>query len=160
MKKHVITIPFEVFDHRSELPEEIRNLLNKAQQARESAYAPYSHFKVGAAILLESGEIITGNNQENAAYPSGLCAERVAAYHAASNFPNQKMIALAVVVEEENTTSEIPATPCGSCRQSLFEFEQKQHAPLSVYCMAKSGKIVKISSVSDLLPFGFGPDSL
>src|SRR5699024_3843898 len=107
MKKHEITIPFEVFDHRSELPEEIRNLLNKAQQARESAYAPYSHFKVGAAILLESGEIITGNNQENAAYPSGLCAERVAAYHAASNFPDQKMIALAVVVEEENTTSEI-----------------------------------------------------
>lgn len=160
MKKEIVNISIEVYQSFDKLPENIQNLFNKAQQAREQAYAPYSHFKVGAAVLLDSGEIVIGNNQENAAYPSGLCAERVAVYSAAANFPSQKIRALAVAVNDKNNRLDKPAAPCGSCRQSLFEFEQKQKTPFPVYFMGEKGKIIKSNSVSDLLPFGFGPDSL
>lgn len=160
MKKQNLTISVEVYQDVMELPENIQELFNKAQQAREQAYAPYSHFKVGAAILLDSGEIVIGSNQENAAYPSGLCAERVAVYAAAANFPNSKIIALVVVVGPKNTHLDKPAAPCGSCRQSLFEFEQKQKSPFPIYFMGENGTLLKTNSVSDLMPFGFGPDSL
>ena len=129
--------------------------MKKAHQARENAYAPYSLFKVGAAILMDSGKIITGNNQENAAFPSGLCAERVAAFSAGSQFPNEifKAMALTAGSVKHKTISPIP--PCGACRQSLAEYEVNQGTPISIYFMGESGKVVKAYSVKDLLPLIF-----
>lgn len=145
----------EVFESVSDLPTAIQKLMKMAHQARENAYAPYSLFKVGAAILMDSGQIITGNNQENAAFPSGLCAERVAAFAAGSQFPNEifKAMALTAGSVKHKTISPIP--PCGACRQSLAEYEVKQGTPISIYFMGKSGKVVKANSVKDLLPLIF-----
>lgn len=145
----------EVFESVSDLPTAIQKLMEKAHQARENAYAPYSLFKVGAAILMDSGEIITGNNQENAAFPSGLCAERVAAFSAGSQFPNEifKAMALTAGSVKHKTISPIP--PCGACRQSLAEYEVNQGTPISIYFMGESGKVVKANSVKDLLPLIF-----
>lgn len=148
-------IDFNIFAEVSELPEEIQELMEKAKQARENAYAPYSEFKVGAAILLDSGEITVGCNQENAAYPSGLCAERVAIFHCGAVFPDQNIKALAITARSKNHKLEEPIGPCGACRQSLLEYEQKQHSPIAIYFMGETGKIVKVSAIRDLLPFGF-----
>lgn len=160
MKKQTIKIPLEVYESISELPENIQKLMNKAQQAREGAYAPYSRFKVGAALLMDSGDVTTGNNQENAAYPSGLCAERVVVFSAGANFPGHTMTALAITVRAENHQIDKPLAPCGACRQSLLEYEQKQKSPLAIYFMGETGSIVKVASVADLLPFGFGAEDL
>jgi cytidine deaminase len=155
VRKIKIEAELEVFESVSDLPNAVQSLMDKAHQAREYAYAPYSFFKVGAAILMESGQIITGNNQENAAFPSGLCAERVAAFSAASRFPNEifKAMALTAGSIKHKTTSPIP--PCGACRQSLAEYEVKQGAPIPIYFMGESGKVVKSNSIKDLLPLIF-----
>ncbi len=155
MKKQIIEIQLEVFETISELPKNIQELMNKAQQARENAYAPYSLFRVGAAILMASGEITVGNNQENAAYPSGLCAERVAIFHTGALFPNEKINAMAITARSLNQSLSEPIGPCGACRQSIAEYEQKQKSPIAIYFMGETGKIVKVASVMDLLPLGF-----
>ncbi len=155
MKKQKIEIALEVFETISELPKEIQELMNKAQQARENAYAPYSHFRVGAALRLSSGEIVKGNNQENAAFPSGLCAERVAVFNAGANFPNKTITALAIAVRAENKEVAEAIAPCGACRQALAEYEQKQKSPIAIYFMGETGEIIKVASVMDLLPLGF-----
>lgn len=154
-KKSKIEIELEVFESLSELPKDIQELMESAREARENAYAPYSHFKVGAAILLESGEITIGSNQENAAYPSGLCAERVAIFHCGAVYPNQVIKAMAITASSENHQLSEPIGPCGACRQSLSEYEQNQETPILIYFMGESGKIIKVSSVKDLLPLGF-----
>ncbi len=155
MKKQKIEIPLEVFEAVSELPIDIQELMNKAQQARENAYAPYSRFRVGAALQLSSGKIVLGNNQENAAFPSGLCAERVAVFNAGANFPNETITALAITVRSENKKISEAIAPCGACRQSLAEYEQKQKSPIEIYFMGETGEIIKVASVMDLLPLGF-----
>ncbi len=129
--------------------------MNKAHEARNNAYAPYSHFKVGAAIALENGEIVTGNNQENAAFPSGLCAERVAAFNAGANNPNVKMLAMALTAGSVQHKTKVPIPPCGACRQSLAEYEVNQEQPIALYFMGATGKVVKSKSVQDLLPLIF-----
>jgi|SRR5690606_4064412 len=155
MEKQKIEIQLEVFETVSELPKNIQKLMDKAQQARENAYAPYSLFKVGAAVLMASGEITLGNNQENAAYPSGLCAERVAIFHTGALFPNEKISAMAITARSLNQTLAQPIGPCGACRQSMAEYEQKQKSPIAIYFMGETGKIIKVDSVMDLLPLGF-----
>ena len=155
MKKQKIEIELEVFEALSELPKDIQELMNKAQQARENAYAPYSHFRVGAALRLTSGKIVTGNNQENAAFPSGLCAERVAIFNAGANFPNETITDLAITVRAESHEVAEAIAPCGACRQSLAEYEQKQKTPIAIYFMGETGDIIKVASVMDLLPLGF-----
>ena len=155
MKNIKIETTLEVYDSVSELSEEIQKLVNKAHEARKKAYAPYSHFNVGAAILLENGEIIEGNNQENAAFPSGLCAERVAAFYAGSRFPKVSFKALAIAAGSTKSINETPIPPCGSCRQSLAEYEVNQDAPIEVYFMGEKGKVVKADSVKSLLPLIF-----
>mgnify|MGYP003145403301 CR=1 FL=1 len=147
MKKQKIEIALEVFESISELPKDIQELMNKAQQARENAYAPYSRFRVGAAVRLSSGEIVIGNNQENAAFPSGLCA--------GANFPNETITDLAITVRAESHEVTEAIAPCGACRQSLAEYEQKQKSPISIYFMGETGEIIKVASVMDLLPLGF-----
>ncbi|MCG2419200.1 cytidine deaminase [Aequorivita sp. F47161] len=155
MKKQKIEIALEVFDTVSELPKDIQELMNKAQQARENAYAPYSHFKVGAALRLVSGKIVLGSNQENAAFPSGLCAERVAVFSAGANFPNEIITDLAITVRAESHEVIEAIAPCGACRQSLAEYEQKQKSPITIYFMGETGEIIKVASIMDLLPLGF-----
>ena len=155
MKNIRIEINLEVFESILDLPPTIQILMNKAHEARENAYAPYSHFKVGAALQLDSGEIILGNNQENAAYPSGLCAERVAVFHAGATHPNVKMISMAITAKSLKNKLTTPVAPCGSCRQVLAEYEVKQDTPIAIYFMGETGKIVKSNSIKDLLPLIF-----
>lgn len=155
MKKQKIEVALEVYETISELPKAIQELMYKAQQAREHAYAPYSRFRVGAALRLASGEIVLGNNQENAAFPSGLCAERVAVFNAGANFPDKTITALAITVRAESHQVTEAIAPCGACRQSLAEYEQKQKTPIAIYFMGETGQIFKVASVKDLLPLGF-----
>lgn len=155
MKNIKIETTLEVYDSIIELPAAIQKLINKAHEARKKAYAPYSHFNVGAAILMDNGEIIEGNNQENAAFPSGLCAERVAAFYAGSKFPNMSFKAMAISAGSTKTVNETPIPPCGACRQSLAEYEVNQKSPIAVYFTGAKGKVVKAASIKSLLPLLF-----
>ncbi|MGJ8666864.1 MAG: cytidine deaminase [Patiriisocius sp.] len=155
MKKHIIETVLEVYDSVSELPQNIQNLMNKAQKARDNAYAPYSSFMVGAALQLANGKIVQGNNQENAAYPSGLCAERVAVFYAGATYPGVAINTVAITVKSLNHKVETPTPPCGACRQSLAEYEVNQKSPMNVYFMGEKGKVVKANSIKDLLPLVF-----
>lgn len=143
------------------VPVPIKDLLEKAEIAAQKAYAPYSKFQVGCAILLENKEIIYGNNQENAAYPSGICAERVAIFAASANHPKVKIQAIAIRAFAENFTVDYPITPCGACRQVLLEYQilQKEQ-PIPVYMQGESGNILVLNDVRDLLPFGFFEEKL
>ena len=160
MKNIKIEIDLEVFESVSKLPFSIQKLMDKAHEARDRAYAPYSSFKVGSALQLNSGEIITGNNQENAAYPSGLCAERVAIFYAGSQYPEAKVNSIAISAKSlhSKTTKAVP--PCGACRQVLAEYEVKQNSLIEIYFMGESGKVLKSSSVKDLLPLIFDSNFL
>ncbi|NLP56815.1 cytidine deaminase [Lutibacter sp. B1] len=155
MKKVEIKTQITVFDSINELPDLAKSLMNKAIEAKQKAYAPYSKFTVGAALLLENGKIIIGNNQENAAYPSGICAERVAIWKASSDFPDIKILKLAISASSSSQIVKEPVAPCGACRQTLSEYEIKQKDTIEVYFMGQEGKIIKTDSVLDLLPIAF-----
>jgi len=155
MKTITIVAVFEVFDSFEKLPKEVQHLMEKAFEARNTAYAPYSKFKVGAAILLDNKEIISGSNQENASYPSGLCAERTAIYYAGAKFPQAKIKRIAISAKSMNHHLVIPIPPCGACRQAISEYEVKQEAPIEIYFMGEGGKVIKSNSLKDLLPLGF-----
>ncbi|WP_298780332.1 cytidine deaminase [uncultured Polaribacter sp.] len=155
MKKINIATPAIVFSNVSELSVADKLLMDKAIEARKKAYAPYSKFNVGAAILLENNEIILGNNQENAAYPSGMCAERVAIWRVGSEFPDVKILKLAITASSLIKKVDKPIGPCGACRQSLSEYEIKQKQPFQVLFMGEVGEIVKTESLLSLLPFSF-----
>jgi cytidine deaminase len=155
MKEIKIESTFTVFDNLIELPNDVSYLMQKAIEARQKAYAPYSNFTVGAAILLENNEIVTGNNQENASYPSGLCAERTAIYFAGSQFPNVKIIRMAITAGSKIKQTTEPIPPCGACRQAISEYEVKQNVPIEIYFMGETGKIVKSNSLANLLPLIF-----
>lgn len=137
---------------------EERQLAEQAVEAAERAYAPYSDFHVGAAALLANGKIVTGNNQENAAYPSGLCAERVTLFYAGARYPDVAVRTLAIAAV---AGGEIQATisPCGACRQVLLETEQRYGSPMRVLLCGKE-KVVAFSSAADLLPLCFGRENL
>ena len=155
MKKIKIETEFDVYDTISELAIPVQNLINKAAEAREKAYAPYSQFLVGAALELENGEIILGNNQENASYPAGLCAERTAIYYAGAEFPNQKILRMAIVAGSTKNPTTKPIPPCGACRQALSEYEVKQNSEMELYFMGTSGQIAFSKSVENILPWVF-----
>lgn len=155
MKKIEISTSATLFNSISELSTEDKMLMEQAILARENAYAPYSKFSVGAALLLANGEIIVGNNQENAAYPSGMCAERVAIWNAGARFPNVKILQLAIAAKSANSLVDKPVGPCGACRQSLSEYEFKQQQPFEILFMGEVGEVVKVTSLQSLLPFSF-----
>lgn len=142
-----------------ESSESIKKLIEKAKLATSDAYAPYSNFHVGAAVLLADGNIITGNNQENAAYPSGLCAERVAIFAANSQYPKTAVEAIAIAAFHDGRYTDMPCCPCGSCRQTLTEVENRFNHPVRVIMYGES-KIYEVASASDLLPISFGKESL
>ncbi len=157
-EKKITTVIYE-YNSVKELNSDEQKLINASKEAVKNAYAPYSKFQVGAAVLLENGEIITGTNQENAAYPSGLCAERVAVFYANSKYPDVPVIAIAVTAFTNNKFVQTPIPPCGSCRQVLTETETRFKKPIKVYLVSESG-ITVINNAKDLLPLNFDESSL
>jgi len=155
MKEVKIESTLTVFDNYDELPKAVASLMDKAIEARQKAYAPYSKFSVGAAILLDNNQIVTGNNQENASYPSGLCAERTAIYYAGSQFPDAKIVTMALTAGSRINQTITPIPPCGACRQAIAEYEVKQETPIEIYFMGETGKIVQSKSLANLLPLVF-----
>ncbi len=155
MKEVKIESIFTVYDSLDELPQEISSLMFEAIKVRQLAYAPYSNFNVGAAILLDNNEIVTGNNQENASYPSGICAERTAIYYAGAHHPDAKIVRMAISAASKNQTTKVPIPPCGACRQAIAEYEVKQNAPIEIYFMGETGKVMKSNSLANLLPLIF-----
>lgn len=153
MKKE-IKIEIEVYNSINELESIEQELIAKAKQIAKQAHAPYSKFYVGAALLLENGEIVTGNNQENAAYPSGICAERTAIFYANAQYPDQAIKTLAVAVFYNDKFEEDPVTPCGACRQVMLESENRYNTSMRVI-MTGEKQIYVANSVKDLLPLSF-----
>lgn len=160
MKEIRIETVFQSFDDISELPHDVNHLMDMAKEARKNAHAPYSNFTVGAAILLDNNEIVTGNNQENASYPSGLCAERTAIYYAGAKYPNAKILQIAIVAGSLKAETSQPIPPCGACRQAIAEYEVNQKSPIEIYFMGTSGKILKSNSLENLLPLIFDKSQL
>ncbi len=154
MKKEKITLEYYSFSSASQLSAEQNQLLQKALQAAENAHAPYSKFKVGAALELADGTIILGNNQENAAYPSGLCAERVALFAAGANHPYTAIIRIAIVAPL-NPHPEIITPPCGSCLQVMAESRSRQNQPIELILSSKGESGLLAPDVSTFLPFLF-----
>lgn len=142
------------------LDAQTRELMQKAVEVRKQAYAPYSKFRVGAAILLENGKVVIGSNQESAAYPSGLCAERVAVFQAGSLYPNTKILKIIISATSDISPTKRPTPPCGACRQSISEYEQKQDVPIEIYFMGETGEVYKSDSLENLLPLSFHKDFL
>lgn len=132
----------------------------QAAQARAKAYAPYSKFTVGAAILLDNGQVVQGSNQENAAYPSGLCAERVAIYYAGATYPDAKIIKMFITASPQDRDLTEPIPPCGSCRQAIVEYELKQDLAIEIFFMGAQGDIYKSDSIKNLLPLVFDKSHL
>ncbi len=149
----VDTIVYE-YSNLSELSELEQKLVEEAKNATIKSYSPYSMFKVGSSILLENGEIICGNNQENAAYPSGLCAERVALFYANSKYSDQKVKIIAIAAKGKNGFTKEPVSPCGSCRQVMIESEERFESPIKLILFGES-KIRVLLNVTQLLPLGF-----
>ncbi|TRX20676.1 cytidine deaminase [Flavobacterium franklandianum] len=160
MKDIIISTRFSAFESVTQLPSDIQNLMAQAVAVRKNAYAPYSKFRVGAALLLDNGKIVLGSNQENAAYPSGLCAERVAVFQAGAIYPDAKILKMAITAASDSNQTTAPIPPCGSCRQSIAEYEIKQDFPIEIYFMGEIGAIYKSDSLKNLLPFMFDKNFL
>lgn len=155
-----LNISLQAYNGIEELPATERHLLEQARQAAENAYAPYSHFYVGAALLTAEGVIIKGNNQENAAYPSGLCAERTALFAAGANNPDLQVKMLAVTARREGEEQYTAANPCGACRQVMAEYEDKQKSPIRIIMEGQNGEIWVAEGIDILLPFRFSKENL
>ena len=151
MEKRKLSFELLVYKTADELSKEDQELIKHAKSAQENAYAPYSGFKVGAAVRLENGEVIIGSNQENSSYPAGLCAERVAVFQAGAKFPGVVIETIAILV-----ASDVPAAPCGSCRQAISEYEQRQEKPIRILMQGNSNEVWKCNSLADILPLAFG----
>ena len=154
MTEKKLEIRYAAYADVAEMEPGDRALVEAAREAQKSSYAPYSHFNVGAAIYLENGEIVTGSNQENAASPSGLCAERTAMFAAGARYPGVPMLALAIVGGPDFGICDDPATPCGACRQVMAEYQKIGGKPMAII-MAGRNAIWKFEKVEDMLPFIF-----
>lgn len=155
------TCELEIHENYDSFAEQERELFNAAHSALSDAYAPYSHFRVGAAVRLENGLLFKGNNQENAAYPSGLCAERVALFYAMANNIGIPPSAIAVTVDyARHPNFDKLVSPCGACRQVIAEYEHHFSKPIKIYLLGRGQKVCVVSSMSDLLPMLFSGDIL
>ena len=159
MKKIQIHVDIEEYQNIAELTETDQNLVEEAKKATKLSYSPYSKFSVGAAVLLENGEIIVGSNQENSAYPSSLCAERVALYYANSKYPDVPVKSLAICAFYKGKFKVIPTPPCGSCRQVMLETETRFKTPIRLILYG-TDKIQIVQNAKDLLPLSFTSDNL
>lgn len=160
MTEKNISFKYEEYNSIEELNSENKHLLDEATKASLNAYAPYSKFNVGAAIKCNDGTITIGSNQENAAYPSGLCAERVAIFAAMSQNPNAHIEKVAITIKSHNGNSLEPVAPCGACRQVIAEYEHKQGKKIEIIFSGESGRTIIINGISNLLPFTFNSDNL
>jgi cytidine deaminase len=160
MKKQVHQFSYELYDSAEELDAADAALLNKAKEVTAQAYAPYSRFRVGAAARLDNGQVVTGTNQENASFPAGICAERVLMSTASSLFPGAAIETLAVSYFSEKGPSDNPISPCGICRQSLQEFEQRTGKPIRLILGGQEGIVYIIPQAFSLLPLAFTADEL
>ena len=160
MEKLVFRAEFEIYERLDDLPADIQELYAHAIEARDRAYAPFSDFPVGAAVLLGDGQIVSGNNQENASFPVGLCAERTTIHQAASRYSDPLIKTLVVVAGSRSKDNQEPVAPCGVCRQAIAQYELRQNCAIPIYFKGAEGPIYKASSVADLLPFTFGDSYL
>ena len=155
MKEISINTSFTVYQSFAELPQDVQSLMEQAVEIRKKAYAPYSKFRVGAALLLDNGKVVLGSNQENAAYPSGLCAERVAIFQSGAIYPEAKIVKMAISAASDTNKTTTPIPPCGACRQSISEYEFKQDYPIEIYFMGETGEVYLSKSLNNLLPLAF-----
>lgn len=158
MKELNIRIDVRIYEYE-ELNAADRELIDAAREATKRSYAPYSHFSVGAAARLASGIIVTGTNQENAAYPSGLCAERTTLFYANSRYPDQPVDTLAIAARTEKDFIDTPIPPCGACRQVILETEKRYGQPIRILLYGKEC-IYEIESIGDLLPLSFDASAM
>lgn len=154
MTNKELKINYTEYNSLEEMSPEDRELALAAIAMTENSYAPYSNFNVGAAVRLDDGSIVKGSNQENAAYPSGLCAERTAMFYANANYPDKAMTAIAVAGAQNGKLCEEPATPCAACRQVMVQYQRKGGVPMNILIVGEN-KIWKFESVDDILPFAF-----
>jgi cytidine deaminase len=159
MKTTEIKITVYEFANIDELPDNDQNLLLEARQITAFAYAPYSGFHVGAAVLLGNGKVVTGNNQENSAYPSGLCAERVALFYANANYPDSEVKTIAISAAKNGILVNDPVKPCGGCRQALAEAEVRFETPIRIILDGQDS-IMVLNGVESLLPLSFSKKDL
>lgn len=155
MEERNFTISYQSFNGLEELNEQDRAMCLQAEEALKTSYSPYSGFKVGTAVKLKGGSIVLGSNQENVAYPSGLCAERVALYKIGSNDPDAVIESMAITAKTDNFAIEKPVTCCGGCLQVMAEFEQKQNQEIEVLFYCINGEILKVKGIKNLMPFVF-----
>lgn len=151
---------YQEYASEDELSANDIELLKEARKACQTSYSPYSHFQVGAAVRLSDNTIVRGSNQENAAYPSGLCAERVALFNIGANHSGKTIKSIAVAAKREEDEFFLPVTPCGSCRQVMLEFEHKQSEPIEFIMRSGENSWIKTKTCKVLLPFSFDKNSL
>lgn len=154
-----LEITYSEYSSVDELPQNDANLLNAAIEALNGSYAPYSNFNVGAAVLLDNGVIVKGSNQENIAYPSGLCAERTALFSAHANYPDNKVVSIALTSSQNGILLATPPFPCGACRQVMAQTQTRNGSPLRII-IGGSDKIFVFNSVESLLPFIFASEEV
>ena len=154
MTSKEIRIVYNEYESLDQLELRDRELAQAAIEATKGSYAPYSHFNVGAAVRLDNGQIVKGSNQENAAYPSGICAERTAMFYASANYPENAMTAIAITASQNGTLCDNPVTPCGSCRQVMAQYQTKGGQPMEILLVGGK-KIWKFGKVDDVLPLIF-----
>jgi cytidine deaminase len=160
MVKKDIRITVEEYPSVDDLDQADRELMDLAEEAISNAYAAYSHYRVGAALKLSNGKVFTGNNQENAAYPSGLCAERVAMFYAKSQYPDTSVEAIAISARADDFVIQDAVAPCGACRQAMAEYENQQGKAIHVVMKGEKGPVLSVASIHDLLPLMFHAEEL
>lgn len=160
MEEQIVQFQYQVYESIQELELDDRLLLEAAQQATQHAYAPYSNFRVGAAVRLLNKELVIGSNQENASFPVGICAERVALSTVSSVHPGETISSMAVSYQSESNKSNTPISPCGICRQTLSEAQQRQKSPIRLILGGMTGRVYVISNAGNLLPLVFTGEEL
>jgi cytidine deaminase len=160
IQKKNISISFVEYSSIDELNNSDRNLCLDSLKAMASSHSPYSGFRVGVAVLLASGKVVYGSNQENVAYPSGLCAERVALFTIGSAYPDDKIISMAISAQTDHFEIKEPVTSCGACLQVMAEYEKKQSSPINVLFYCLNGSVICTAGIKSLLPFAFAETRL
>ena len=155
MQKRNISISFDEYNSLDELNSQDQILCIEAKKAMSNSHSPYSGFRVGVAVQLESGRIVYGSNQENVAYPSGLCAERVALFMIGTTYPDDKILSMAITAQTDHFLIKEPVTSCGACLQVMAEYEKKQSHPINVLFYCLNGAIIRTTGIKTLLPFAF-----
>ncbi len=155
MQKRNISISFDEYNSLDELNSQDQILCIEAKKAMSNSHSPYSGFRVGVAVQLESGRIVYGSNQENVAYPSGLCAERVALFMIGTTYPDDKILSMAITAQTDHFLIKEPVTSCGACLQVMAEYEKKQSHPINVLFYCLNGTIIRTTGIKTLLPFAF-----